>query len=227
MYFPLYLPFYFRVKERDIDRWVSLPICYFIVIQIPPNSNCKQFFSFLSAQFLFYYEYFLFLVHFTAKQMEDQRISANTNKYSNVYSSAVEISAQMRPLSQGRFQLLLRSVFAHFIEAPTCFRFRFRFWFFFLFSSRLSRFFIVALLLCFCVVLFYFFFFWQITLINYFYQSGKWGQWQLLAVVPISPICLGLVCQLTIRFFSRAHSLVPLPCLCLSSLLFYVILFCM
>lgn len=157
--------------------------------------------------------------------MEDQRISANTNKYSNVYSSAVEISAQMRPLSQGRFQLLLRSVFAHFIEAPTCFRFRFRFcFFFFVFSSRLSRFFIVALLLCFCVVLFYFFF-WQITLINYFYQSGKWGQWQLLAVVPISPICLGLVCQLTIRFFSRAHSLVPLPCLCLSSLLFYVILF--
>lgn len=82
------------------------------------------------------------------------------------------------------------------------------------------------LLLCyyvvFCVVLFIsFFFFWQITLINYFYQSGKWGQWQVPAVVPISPICLGLVCQLTIRFFSRALHFPP----CFACLLFYSMLF--
>lgn len=90
--------------------------------------------------------------------MEDQRISANTNKYSNVYSSAVEISAQ-RPLSQGRFQLLLRSVFAHFIEAPTCFRFRFRFcFFFFVFSSRLSRFFYCCFAIMFLCCSFLFFF---------------------------------------------------------------------
>lgn len=155
--------------------------------------------------------------------MKDLRISANTNKYPNVFSSAVEISAQMGPLSQGRFQLLLRSVFAHFIEAPTCFRFRFRFCSFCFFFVSLVA--IFLLLLCyyvvFCVVLF--FFFWQITLINYFYQSGKWGQWQVPAVVPISPICLGLVCQLTIRFFSRAHSpsLLPLACLLFYSMLCY------
>lgn len=156
--------------------------------------------------------------------MKDLRISANTNKYQNVYSSAVEISAQMGPLSQGRFQLLLRSVFAHFIEAPTCFRFRFRFCSFcFFFRLACRDFFIVALLLCCFLCCSLHFFFWQITLINYFYQSGKWGQWQVPAVVPISPICLGLVCQLTIRFFSRAHSssLLPLACLLFYSMLCY------
>lgn len=89
---------------------------------------------------------------------------------------------------------------------------------------------IFLLLLCYYVffrVVLSFFFFWQITLINYFYQSGKWGQWQVPAVVPISPICLGLVCQLTIRFFSRALHFSPsaLPAFCLSSLLFYGMLF--
>lgn len=112
------------------------------------------------------------------------------------------------------------------LRHPHAFDFAFVFVVLFVFVSLVAIFLLLLYYYVFCVVLFYFFF-WQITLINYFYQSGKWGQWQPPALVPISPICLGLVCQLTIRFFSRAHSLVPLPCLCLSSLLFYAILFCM
>lgn len=93
--------------------------------------------------------------------------------------------------------------------------------FVFLCSSRLSRFFYCCFAIMFFTCCSFFFFFWQITLINYFYQSGKWGQWQVPAVVPISPICLGLVCQLTIRFFSRALHFSP----CFACLLFYSMLF--
>lgn len=108
------------------------------------------------------------------------------------------------------------------LRHPHAFDFAFVYVRFVFFSSRLSRFFYC----CFAIMLFFvlfssFLFFWQITLINYFYQSGKWGQWQVPAVVPISPICLGLVCQLTIRFFSRALHFSP----CFACLLFYSMLF--
>lgn len=97
----------------------------------------------------------------------------------------MEISAQMRPLSQGRFQL---RVFAQFVEAPTCFRFRFFecFLLFFLFSSRLSRFFIVALLLrC-------FFFFGENNLDKLFLSvaaNGANGNWGLCC--PFRPFVWG------------------------------------
>lgn len=155
--------------------------------------------------------------------MEDLRISANTNKYRNVCifeccgnictngaiisrSFSITVAVGIRALYWG----------THMLSISLSFMFAL-----FFFSSRLSRFFYC----CFAIMLFslHFFFFWQITLINYFYQSGKWGQWQVPAVVPISPICLGLVCQLTIRFFSRAlsHFSPCFACLLFYSMLFY------
>lgn len=122
----------------------------------------------------------------------------------------MEISAQMRPLSQGRFQL---RVFAHFVEAPTCFRFRFFecFLLFFLFSSRLSRFFIVALLLC-------FFFLGKITLINYFYQSRQMGPMATGGCVAHFAHLFGVSVPINDQIFLSPASLF------LSALLFYAIL---
>lgn len=158
--------------------------------------------------------------------MEDLRISANTNKYRNVCifeccgnictngaiisrSFSITVAVGIRALYWG----------THMLSISLSFMFAL---FFFRLACR--DFFIVALLLCCflcCSLHFFFFIFWQITLINYFYQSGKWGQWQVPAVVPISPICLGLVCQLTIRFFSRALHFSP----CFACLLFYSMVF--
>lgn len=212
----------FLFSRRRILGWDTLPICYFIVIGCLniPNTNCKQFyfiyFLLLSTQFL---STRTFCSWFTLQLNKWWRISANTHKQTFIQVLWKYLHKWGHYLKVvfnyccGRYL-----VFAYFIKAPTCFRFRFLSVFlslFFCFRLACRDF---LLLLCYCLSVSFIFCFGEgeITLINYFYQSRKWGQWQLAVAVPISPICLGLVCQLTIRFFSFA--------LC-SALLFYVILF--
>jgi len=114
----------------------------------------------------------------------------------------------MRPLSQGRFQLLsvrFRFAFVYiiiivvvvFVVTRTLLRRPHAFDFAFVFCLLLRIFFCFLFLLCFSII------FLQITLINYFYQSDKNGA---NGNAGLLPICLGLVCQLTIRFLCSLFS---------------------